>query len=98
MCIFLGTLILSRFWEEFGWVWGSQNLRFSRFFRNFFDKNPYKIEVKKNSEKSEESGARLPLAGRPTPWSKPPQVGVLATFYGRISAPCRREANFRVLA
>ena len=51
--IFLGTSILSRFWEGFGLVFGGKNSRFLHFWECFFGKNRYKIEVTKNKRKKQ---------------------------------------------
>ena len=62
-CDVVFAWILEGFWDGFG---KPKSLIFA-LFGNFFDTNRYKIEVKKNNKKSEESRAR-PLAPRsPTP-------------------------------
>ena len=48
-------------------VFGGQNPEFSHVWAFFFDKNRYKIEVKKKSEKRKEAGGRTPAPWRPTP-------------------------------
>ena len=43
-CTFFGTSILEGFCKGFGRVLGTQNLRFSHFFRYFFDAN-FRVQV-----------------------------------------------------
>ena len=95
-CMFFGTSILKGFWDGFGRVLGRQNPRFSHFLGCFFDKNRYKIEVKKKYEKSRESEVR-PLPSQEV-YPSPPNLhaSVLVSFSLKISTPCGREANFRV--
>ena len=78
--MFLGTSILSRFLMGFGRVLGGQNHRFSSFVARFFDKNRYKIEVKKKSKKSKESGGRdIPQKFNPSP-ANPSRMGFWPRF------------------
>ena len=63
---------------------------------------PIKFDIKLKLRKIAKKTRNL----RPGPWlpeadplrAEPLHGGVLTTFYRKISTPCRREANFRVLA
>ena len=56
-----------------------------------------KSKLRKTTKKSTKSEAGPP-AREPDPFVSNLQARVLATFSKKISAPCRREANFGVLA
>ena len=71
-CIFLGTSILSRFWEGFGWFSKARILDFGIFWHVLPIQIDIKSNLKEKNTKIEPLAGGRPFPGSPTPLSEPP--------------------------
>ena len=90
--------ILNGFWEGFGMLIPRFGGPKPSKMRSGTHKNQYEIEVKKNIEKKRGSKGRPSLSQEADPSGTNLHDRVLEAFSWKISTPCRREANFRLLA
>ena len=97
-----GNSILEGFWEGLGRVLGDQNLGLETGnLPNEVGNHPkinIKLKLRKIAKKVRNLEPGLSSARRMAPRSPYVHDDVLVPLYSKMSAACRREANFRFLA